>query len=163
MAGFVRKPDAPALLVTAAAFGALAVFGLGCALLANSSARVLYSPYATIVLPASPRALQLLTAVASAVSAVAYGALLHRFAQSVNRTLIVVQFVLFTIGTAVIALTVASLNSALMALKQENVTVFVVWHLRILWLGGLSVGLGCLAFAVNVGRALMKVFLRSSN
>ena len=125
--------------------------------------RVLYGPYATIVLPTSPRALQLLTAAASAVSAVAYAALLHWFAPAVNRALIVVQFVLFTIGTAVIALAMVSLNSALMAIKQENVTVFVIWHLRILWLGALSLGLGCLAFVMNVGRALIKAFQRSSN
>lgn len=144
--------------VSAELFAALAILTLGLKLVGPSYSNALYHPNTITTLFLTPRGLQVFIALVCVISALAYGGLAQWSSQSLNKFLIVVQFVLLAIGDFLIALAVVSFASALSYARHEGATVYIVWHPPILAIGATSVALGCLAFVVNLGMTAIKIF-----
>ena len=139
---------------SAGLFGALAIVAVAVVLAGPSYPSVLYGPTTTITFSPSPKSLQLTTALASAISALAYWAIARWSSRSLNRSLILAHFVLLAIGFYMLTTAPISFASALSFAGQKDLTIYIVWSSR----GFASVVLGCVAFVMNLSIMAIKNF-----
>lgn len=138
-------------------FGVLATLAVGVAL-ARTFPSALYGPTTVTTFFLSRTPLQITTALTSAISALAYCALARWSSRSLNRSLILAQFVFFAIGLFMTAIQLIDFNSAISYGAQQGSTVYIVWHSPVAPVGFTSDALGCIVFLVNLGRTARKGF-----
>jgi hypothetical protein len=143
-------------LGSAGLFGLLAIVAVALVLAGPSYPSVIYGPTTTITFSLSPKSMQLTTALASVISALAYCALAPWSLRSLNRSLILAHFVLLAMGFFMLTMASMSFASALSYAGQKDPTIYIVWHSRVMLIGFMSVVLGCLAFVMNLGITAIK-------
>lgn len=148
-------------LGSAGLFGLLAIVAVALVLAGPSYPSVIYGPTTTITFSPSPKSMQLTTALASVISALAYCALAPWSSRSLNRSLILAHFVLLATGFFMLTMASMSFASALSYAGQKDPTIYIVWHSRVIFVGFMSVVLGCLAFVINLGITAIKSLHKS--
>jgi len=123
---------------------------------------VVLSPAATVAyIVYSPRLLQIIISLLSAVFASTYFAAARCSSHSLNRSLGLAHFVLMAMGVLLIALGHLFLTKGHVYVasgRMEWIPPSPLWAVQVLGIGILSVAMGCLVFAVNLSRTTIKIF-----
>ncbi len=123
---------------------------------------VVFSPAATVAyIVYSPRLLQIIIPLLSAVFALTYFAAARWSSHSLNRSFGLAHFVLMAMGVLLIALGHLFLTKGHVYVasgRMERIPPSPLWAVQVLGIGILCVAMGCLVFAVNLGRTTIKIF-----
>lgn len=134
---------------SAVPFAGLALLTLGCILLGPSFGIVQYQPLTVETFFPDPSKLQISVAAVSVISALTYYRLARR-SQSLNKLLVLAQFVLLAIAVLLTAMAVMNFASALSLRNNQSATMFIVWHRSLLGIAMTSFALGSMVSVVNL-------------
>lgn len=143
-------------VASAGLFATLAILALCFTISVPSYPYFLYGPTTVTTLFLSPKSLLFTIALASAFSSLVYSLLSSSQFSSLNRLLVRVHFVLLAMALLAAAEAIRSWASALSYASRAGSTTYIVWHFRVVQVGFVVVGLGCVIFLVNLYRASLK-------
>lgn len=148
-------------------FGGLAVLAIGFVFACPAHLVTLYNPTTVIFVHPSLKQLQVIAALISTVSALAYFPFRRWSAHSLDNSFSLVHFILLAVGVVLINLTAISFKRSSIwngnfyksDIRLEGISAIVhwPWPVRLLTIGLWCVELACVVFAVNLGMMIFNV------